>query len=247
MKNAVFYKAFYFARYTYDRYHYTDARDGASRHYIGMLEKGRCRIVSGEGTIEAGPGEPFYIPMSLPYQSYWFSEEKIVLLSCGFDFFPEMEANRFKLQKLPVELADKIRQIPLMGEPDSKALGSLFAVLGQALPTMERSDEPSGCLFERAVEHMQQHCQDSAAQTARACGVSESALYASFKRHGTTPNQARQDILVRQARMLLATTDLSIQEISDQLGFSSTSYFRKILHRHTGKTPTQIRREILSV
>ena len=75
----------------------------------------------------------------------------------------------------------------------------------------------------------------------------EEALYTAFKRHGSTPNQTRQELLVRKAKQLLTTTDSSVQEISDQLGFSSTSYFRKILHRQTGKTPTQIRREVLSV
>ena len=46
---------------------------------------------------------------------------------------------------------------------------------------------------------------------------------------------------------LLTTTDASVQEISDRLGFSSGSYFRKVLRSYTGKTPGQIRKHAAKV
>lgn len=248
MKSAVFYNSFFFTQYRYERYHYTDARDGASRHFIGMLDSGHCRIVSDDITIVAGPGEPFYIPMGLSYQSYWFSEDTVALRSCGFVYFPEMERSGFRLQKLPVELAETVRNIPLIGAPDSAALSVLFGLLAKALPKMERTGfDQAGCLYERAVDFMRHNGDSSVTQVARHCGVSESALYASFKRHGTTPNQVRQELLMTHAKHLLTTTDASVQEISDGLGFSSSSYFRKVLFRHTGKTPTQIRKSAAKV
>lgn len=243
MNQTDFCKAFRFTEYRYVHTHYTDARSGADRHFIGLLEEGRCRIVSDERILEAGPGEPFYIPKGLPYQSYWFSEGNIRLRSYGFDLFPEMDRVSFHLQKLPVELADTVRRIPLTGHPDSAGLGELFSVLALLMPRMERSDRgPSVCLYEQAVEYMRGHIDCRVAEVARYCGVSESALYASFKRHGTTPNGARQALLAREAKQLLTTTDMSVQEISDRLGFSSTSYFRKVLRLHTGKTPSQLRK-----
>lgn len=248
MKESLFYTAFNFTTYRYLHYHYTDARDGASRHFLGMLESGNCRIVSDDITIEAGPGEPFYIPKGLPYQSYWFSSDRVYLRSYGFDLFPEMGQNSYKLQKLPLELAEPLRTIPLVGHPDSTALGALFTVLGQALPLMDRDGpESSICLWEQAVAYMQQHTNSTAAEVARYCGVSESALYASFKRHGSTPNRTRQELLMQEAVRLLTTTDLPVQEVSDRLGFSSTSYFRKLLAAQTGKTPTQIRKNAVKV
>ena len=44
------------------------------------------------------------------------------------------------------------------------------------------------------------------------------------------------------------TTDITairkqIEEISDKLGFPNTAYFRKIVKRYTGKTPSAIRKE----
>ena len=41
----------------------------------------------------------------------------------------------------------------------------------------------------------------------------------------------------------LEHTSLSVEEISDKLGFPNTAYFRKIVKRYTGKTPSVIRKE----
>lgn len=248
MKEADFFKAFHFTQYRFERYHYTDARSGTNRHFIGMLEEGRCRIVAEGITVEAGPGEPFYIPRALPYQSYWFSEGRIRLRSYGFDCFPEETEASYPLQKLPGDLAEQVRRIPTRGRPDSAALGAFFSVLGQALGQMQRSDrEPAQCLWQQAVAYLREHRDCRVAEVARSCGVSESALYASFKRHGSTPNELRQALLVEEAVRLLSTTDAPVQEISDGLGFSSASYFRKVLAKHTGKTPTQLRKAAAKV
>lgn len=243
MKGVEFFDSFFFTRYVYKRYHHTDAACGANRHFLGMMEKGRCRIVSEGRTIEAGPGEVFYIPMGLPYQSYWYSDEEVVLRSYGFDWFPEGQDGDFLLQVLPAELTPLLEAVPITGRPDSESLGALFSAISHLLPHMERSGkEKNRCIWTDAVAYLQAHPEATAGEMARHCGVSESSLYASFKRHGSTPNQTRQELLVRQAKLLLTTTDSSVQEISDQLGFSSSSYFRKILYRYTGRTPTQIRR-----
>ena len=248
MNHTDFCKSFYFTEYRYGRSHYTDARSGANLHFLALLEEGHCRIVSDERVIEAGPGQPFYIPMGLPYQSYWFSDTTVRFRSCGFALFPEMKEASFCLQLLPESLADEVRRIPLQGRPDSAALGELFRALGKVLPHMERQTQPSGvCLWEQAMEYMRAHRDCRTAEVARACGVSESAVYAAFRRHDSTPNAARQQLLVEEAVRLLTTTDSSVQEISDGLGFSSTSYFRKLLHQFTGKTPTQLRKAAAKV
>ena len=248
MNHTDFCKSFYFTEYRYGRSHYTDARRGANLHFLALLEEGFCRIVSDDRVIEVGPGQPFYIPMGLPYQSYWFSDTTVRFRSCGFALFPEMEEAAFCLQVLPESLADEVRRIPLRGRPDSAALGELFGVLGKVLPHMERQTQPSAvCLWEQAMEYMRSHRDCRTAEVAHACGVSESAIYAAFRRHDSTPNAARQQLLVEEAVRLLTTTDMSVQEISDRLSFSSTAYFRKVLYLHTSKTPTQLRKAAAKV
>ena len=105
----------------------------------------------------------------------------------------------------------------------------------------------SARLLEQATEYMRLHPDCRIAEVARHCGISESALYAAFRRENTTPNKVRQELLIRTAVHLLTTTDASIQDISDRLNFSSASYFRKVLREHTGNTPSQLRKAAMKV
>lgn len=52
-------------------------------------------------------------------------------------------------------------------------------------------------------------------------------------------NWIHEAILI-DAKMLLRTTDLTVQQISDQLNFSSPSAFVQFFKKHTGKTPRNI-------
>ena len=45
------------------------------------------------------------------------------------------------------------------------------------------------------------------------------------------------DYVLAEAKRLLKTTDLSVVEISDQLGFNNQSFFGKFFKQHTGTTP----------
>lgn len=54
------------------------------------------------------------------------------------------------------------------------------------------------------------------------------------------PDFARA-VRMERAKVLLTSTDLSIQEISEQLGFSTRSYFTRSFREETGVTPTEYR------
>lgn len=49
---------------------------------------------------------------------------------------------------------------------------------------------------------------------------------------------------VQTAKKLLETTDFSITNIALRCGFNSNSYFTKLFHRSTGKTPNAYRKEL---
>ena len=57
-----------------------------------------------------------------------------------------------------------------------------------------------------------------------------------------TPNEYRQIRLCEIGIELLSTTDKKVEEICNILHFSSSSYFRKILKKYTGCTPSEIRK-----
>ena len=63
-----------------------------------------------------------------------------------------------------------------------------------------------------------------------------------FRREvGLTPVRYRHTLLVQEAMGLLLRTNLTVEEISDRLGFSSSCYFRRVFSSIAGKTPREIR------
>ena len=247
MKDPLFYDNLKFHHFILRKTHYTDNRAGVRKHYLAYMEQGYSRIVSEGKTITVQPGDVFYIPKGLRYQSYWEGEDEIRFLSFGFQYFPESRDKPYLLQIIdcPQALKEAVQQISVVGKADSALLGSFYSVLAALLPYMETGrQDPRQAISEKARAYLWKHPGCKVSDVARHCLVSESVLYDVMKKEtGMTPNGLRQKILCEKAEQLLATTDSSVQEISDRLGFSSTSYFRKVLRGQTGKTPREIRKE----
>ena len=252
MNSTTFTESFLFRKLVFERSHYHDRRKKRiSLHYLAYMESGYGRLVNAEvdQVIELCPGDVFFIPKGMRYQSFWQAEEKIVFHSYGFAFLPNPDRRNYCMQKieLPPSLTEQVRNIPLTFPADSEAVGALYTTLAAILPRMEAA--PLGAetlLCDKAIHYMTRHLHASISDIARQCGVSESAIYNAF-RHvlGITPNTQRQILLCDRAVELLTTTDRPIEEISDTLGFSSSSYFRKVFFSRTGQTPSEIRKKAL--
>lgn len=52
---------------------------------------------------------------------------------------------------------------------------------------------------------------------------------------------------IEKARLLLTDADLSITDIADMVGFQSIFYFSKIAKRMTGKSPNQLRKQLMDM
>ena len=241
MDNVNFYNSFLFNTPSFQKSHYTDMRGGIPKHYLALMLSGHSRIVAENARIEADAGELFYIPKGLCYQSFWESDTVVSWHSLGFDVFPDSETRRFRLQKIECGEKEKALAELIAKEKNCTAVGLLYELLGTLLPKMKtESGKPLVSAAERVLK-ADLRC--SADELAKACGMSVSGFYARFLREaGTTPNEFRKTLIVQNAEELLRTTDLSVEQISERLGFSSSSYFRKVLFAKTGKTPTAIRK-----
>ena len=244
MKDTEFSQSFWFRQISGQRYRYTDVRHGAAMHFLVYMRKGSARFVGRSQTLILPQGQFFYIPKGEPYQSYWYGDEQILFDSFGFHCFPEGETGAYPMQIIPSEeimcsLADDIASLRQIS---CRTLGSFFRLMSLALPKMTRSDI-AGNIFQRVQQYLYQNPQAHMKDVAAYCNMSQSGLYNVFSRCGWgTPNDLRQHIRVEKAVEFLQTTDHSVEWISDSLGFSSASYFRKILKKHTGKTPSAVRK-----
>ena len=103
---------------------------------------------------------------------------------------------------------------------------------------------PKAVLFRKAFDYIQKHESFAVPELAQVCGISESGLYALFRDYAhTTPVEIKHRILSDRAVALLSTTNLTIEAIASDLGLCSSAYLRRILKKHTGRTPSQIRKE----
>jgi len=238
---------FNFIKINLSHYHYTDNRKGSPKHFLGQMLKGNARIVSESGSIILHPGDTFWIPKDLGYQSYWYGEPEIEFLAFGFLDLNIWDNLNYSLQTVEVEpsVRDRILQIPLVGDKvDCRALSVFYGVLSEIFPSLQLSAEnPEAATVERICRCIRENPFVPLSQIAALCMISEPYLYALFKKiTRTTPNDFRQKVLCELGVQLLLTTDKKVEEISRMINFSSASYFRKVLKKHTGSTPREIRK-----
>lgn len=60
---------------------------------------------------------------------------------------------------------------------------------------------------------------------------------------GVSPIEYLNRVRIQECKLLLETTDFSIQNIADFIGFSSQSYFTQVFKRMTGMTPSEYRKK----
>lgn len=96
-------------------------------------------------------------------------------------------------------------------------------------------------LLEQAASLLEQEL--SVGEIAHRCNISESSLRRLFiKEFGMGPVAYRTERKLKEACRLLLSTDRSVGEIADELGFFDESYFCKVFLRERGETPAQYRK-----
>lgn len=78
-------------------------------------------------------------------------------------------------------------------------------------------------------------------QMAKLAGVSVRTLQRLLAAEGLTFSQLAEQALAELARELLKDSDLTIDQIATQLGYSTPSNFSRAFQRWTGKSPAAFR------
>lgn len=214
-------------------------------HQINYIQHGNGILKTNELTLELKEGDLYYIPQGQNYTCHW-TAPYTRLRAMGFRIFPDAQETPFAIQKLPSEYVARFRQVPVQIRPDAQALGLFYTILGQLVPSMTRQGmTATQKLVDEAKKLMSAlYLHWPISSIAQYLNVSESTLYLAFQKlERKTPNQVRHEYAMKEAVRMLTSTSNSISKISEYIGCSSDTYFRKIFKDYTGKSPRQVRKE----
>ncbi len=121
---------------------------------------------------------------------------------------------------------------------DFRSKGLFYLLMNALSEEVGNNRTKTDKVLTKAKKLLQQNDTCSIKQIARECLVSESGLRKIFKDSiGISPTQFRINEKISKAKYLLESTDMSVDEIADELHFFDTAYFCKTFSKYVGKTP----------
>jgi len=141
------------------------------------------------------------------------------------------------------------RQIPFFDADKIKSLSNIATVMVKFILLENMLTPRSTGSIEKAVAYIQEnlHRELSVQVICQNTNLSKTVLYNIFhQRFHCTVSSYINAQRVEKSMELLQKTDMSMEEISQQVGFSSASYYSKIFKKHTKQSPLQYRKSCRS-
>lgn len=245
-------------RYEYKTEHICDFSNIPRPHFcVGLLIEGTAEFESEGETIFIAPGDIIFVPITSRYISRWAGHPNVLYISMHFAFEPQCgisENSHFALQKVSLPNFDKmIERFNFSKEnyngeeaAQMETLSIFYDVLGQLLPKLNHTNNKN---FDKRIElateyiNLNSEQEISVNDLAAISGMSVPSFYTQFKKStGTTPIEYKNRISIGRAmRLLKSDKSISIEEISEMLGFESSTYFRRVFKKFTGVSPREYR------
>lgn len=150
------------------------------------------------------------------------------------------------LQKLDEKSMESYKEA--VSDIHSDDVEKVFAVIEKILKTILNAKNSKGkfAVIERVKQYVEQHYEEKITLQVVAKEMYVNASYLSnlfSEVTGVNYSDYVTGVRVRNAKRLLRTTDLSVEEISRRTGFSDSKYFSKVFKRVAGRTPRSYRNE----
>lgn len=222
-------------------------------------------VIDGEGHFKDSngtelhllPGDIFVIPNSTRYGGKWTGSPDITYITLHFivehngSIFGN---NAIEFQKikgssdLTARFIEAYQAYIGSDQEKYKAMADFYEIMYDLIPLLnvkhKRNDNTH---IKRAIIYLTTNYKSkiSVSTLCEIAHLSPSRFFTLFKREtGMSPIEYKNSVCIRNAEKLLISTDDSIEEISDELGFASAAYFRRLFKSYRGKTPTEYRRDL---
>ncbi len=223
-------------------------------------------VVSGTGHIETPEekyvvkGGDFYFLNRLRYHIYYsdpqdpFEKIFIVLKGSFVDFLvskyhlmDSLYIKKINMNSIMIHILNILDRDPPINY-DRLAI-AVLEMFQQAFPSPYQSNQPGNRVPEMIKNYIDTHITEKITleDISRNLYISKSHIERAFKNeyHQTPLAYCTHQKIIRVASMLV-TTDYSLSQISQQLGFSDVKYMSKIFKKINGKTPTEYKRDELA-
>ncbi len=132
-----------------------------------------------------------------------------------------------------------------VGEHGRTALESRIILLEILSKLTSEEHKKDSSIVSTAIGYLAEHIDEcpSVTRLAERCGVSEVYLRRKFKeKMGLSPAKYRNELRLNKAKDYLKFGDITVQEISDTLGYATVSHFIKEFKDKHGISPLQYRK-----
>ncbi|MBP3333910.1 MAG: helix-turn-helix transcriptional regulator [Clostridia bacterium] len=248
-------------KYQYKISNIFDASYCPRPHYcIGLILSGEATFKDSSNGDEVlvKRGDIIFVPMGSRYVSLWTGDPDITYVSMHFAFdkseaFPQKSRYRFCRISLPdYEKTEKIFLDMLAFSKASDIeklalLGNFYSLLSEILPCLtKKEDLPHDIRLERVISYIESSYsrKTSVEELARLANMSVSRFFPYFKNEfGVTPIDYINSHRVGRAIILLMNdSSLTVESVSEAVGFESSAYFRRVFKSVTGYSPRQYRK-----
>ena len=245
-----------------------DAREGYYTNRSGLNSYELRYTLSGEGILEyegkrysLREGEGYFISCQKSHTYYakecgWRSTVLHINGSLCADFFDSYEkAGIYKFSKtacpsyemMQFQIVQSTQKIYPYQEYRINCLIDLL--LSELLSSTERAVHADRNSSTEVISFLLDYIHTNFSadivfeKLAREFGISRTLLFENFKRYtGFTPASYLMQVRIRQAKLLLKTSDSSIEEIATQVGFHDAGHFSQIFKKEVGTTPLKYRK-----
>ena len=237
---------------------------GDPRPHNGFMHitSGTVQFTLKDGSVlQFKAGDLLYIPKGCEYETVFYNEQDVIADMLVQFAIRDFDGNEYVFsdsillltENTPERIAKDFTSIrnssANINKPYLQITKTFYGLLEkiQAQLIMEESDDHGRSVIAPAVMYLDFHVGDSisVADLAKMCLLSETAFRKAFREQtGMSPAKYRTALKIQKAQsMLESSSEISVAEVADSLGFYDLSHFHKTFTAHVGMTPDKFRKQ----
>ena len=214
---------------------------------LAFVRQGSCVVETSDGTVlRLRQGDLWFLPKLTSYTSHWYAEGKVHFDMVEFDVdFLSLYYQSMQVLCLPEVEKDFDLLLEAWEREDSfQSLAALYLLLHRVLPFLKKSENKWGDRILPALKYLRDQSSETVRveEAAALCYMSPSRFFEVFRKAvGVSPIQYKNRIKLARAESLLMQ-GMTVEETCEILNFSSPTFMRRMMKKHLGVTPREIKK-----